>query len=264
MNIKPIQSNCGNVNYGAGSFTPVGGTFSCPTCPANTLTGSSINFNNLTAPTVVTYTLPNTCSVSFTASKKPTCNKSSMPCPGFTITNANNICIFNNQNTSDVVAYNLDGTGCPPAGAIYKAEMIPSSTTSWANPIVIGQTTNNLIDLPITIQGTQASGNYSVRVAIYTATGVFIEASINTKSIQIGRPTTTVLGYTCTFSTCTTCGGGSGSGTGRTAPTNNFADNEVYLYPNPTADRFTLQTPEYDAATGVSISDTQGRLISKR
>ena len=34
------------------------------------------------------------------------------------------------------------------------------------------------------------------------------------------------------------------------------------LYPNPTTDRFTLQTPEYDAATEVSICDTQGRLIS--
>jgi Secretion system C-terminal sorting domain len=36
------------------------------------------------------------------------------------------------------------------------------------------------------------------------------------------------------------------------------------LYPNPTADRFTLQTPEYDAATEVSISDAQGRMISQQ
>jgi Secretion system C-terminal sorting domain len=55
---------------------------------------------------------------------------------------------------------------------------------------------------------------------------------------------------------CTNCGG-------RLAPTH-FTPEEIALYPNPTTDRFTLQVPEYEAATEVLITDIQGRIIDKR
>jgi Secretion system C-terminal sorting domain len=50
---------------------------------------------------------------------------------------------------------------------------------------------------------------------------------------------------------------------GRLAPTH-FTPEEIALYPNPTTDRFTLQIPEYEAATEVLITDIQGRIIDKR
>jgi Secretion system C-terminal sorting domain len=69
-----------------------------------------------------------------------------------------------------------------------------------------------------------------------------------------------------TSATCSIGGGGPcagcGSGT-RTAPTQ-FAADEIQLYPNPTTDHFTLQTPEYDNATEVMIVNTQGQIIDKQ
>jgi hypothetical protein len=55
---------------------------------------------------------------------------------------------------------------------------------------------------------------------------------------------------------CTNCGS-------RVALTH-FTPEEIALYPNPTTDRFTLQVPEYEAATEVLITDIQGRIIDKR
>ncbi len=43
-----------------------------------------------------------------------------------------------------------------------------------------------------------------------------------------------------------------------------FSPEEVRLYPNPTAEHFTLEIPEYEEATQVIISDAQGRIIDTR
>jgi predicted Zn-dependent protease len=54
------------------------------------------------------------------------------------------------------------------------------------------------------------------------------------------------------------CAGGT-----RTAP-NQFAAEEIQLYPNPTTNHFTLQTPEYDNVTEVMIVNTQGQIVDKQ
>ena len=98
--------------------------------------------------------------------------------------------------------------GCPPQGAVFKVEMIPATTTiSWTNALVIGQTTNPIINIPVTIAGTQAIGNYLIRVVVYNPNGSFLEASANTKTITVARPTLTGQ---CAFAT----NGGGGSNTG--------------------------------------------------
>jgi hypothetical protein len=242
----------------ANYFLPSGGIFTCTGCPVGALTGSILDPTNIGTVTV-TYTTPLGCSASIQVTKV-----NCRACTGFSILNANNICIYNNQNTNDVVSYSIAGMiiGCPPLGSIFKAEMIPFVGGSWATPTIIGQTTNDLIDIPITIAGTQASGTYLVRVAVYNSAGIFQESSINTKTIQIGRATNNFLGYTCLLNSNTGGSGGSG-GTGRLAPPR-FTPEEIALYPNPTTDRFTLQVPEYEAATEVLITDIQGRIIDKR
>jgi hypothetical protein len=49
----------------------------------------------------------------------------------------------------------------------------------------------------------------------------------------------------------------------RLAPTH-FTPEEIQLYPNPTADHFTLNIPDCEAATEVTIVNTQGQIIDKR
>ena len=95
--------------------------------------------------------------------------------------------------------------------------------------------------------------------------GVFLKKTGTPALIEIGEISPGYLNFAAEYINgcpippppiCNNCGG-------RTAP-NTFIEGEINLYPNPTTDRFTLQTPEYDNATEVSISDTQGRLISKQ
>ena len=83
---------------------------------------------------------------------------------------------------------------------------------------------------------------------------VQIESAVATYS----RPSAPTVG--CPTNTS---GGGSGTGGGRLAPTH-FTPEEIQLYPNPSTDHFTLNTPDYEAATEVSIVNTQGQIIDKR
>jgi hypothetical protein len=106
---------------------------------------------------------------------------------------------------------------------------------------------------------------FKVRLIYHPATGVEKSDELHYPiRIMINPTTAKCSGIVASCEVCSSGGGsGSGTGTGRLAPAH-FTPEEIALYPNPTTDRFTLQVPEYEAATEVLITDIQGRLIDKR
>jgi hypothetical protein len=170
-------------------------------------------------------------------------------------------CVFGNS-TKNVSIDNVDISflGCYKTGNRFVIQLSKSDGT-FDSVTDINTVPSKILDMTVLPVSNRfnlsiprayftASGNYKLRIVVYTpGNSPAITYSNQSCAFAVNRVATSSL--------CNT------TGSNRTAPTQ-FALKDIQLYPNPTTDRFTLQTPEYDAATEVSISDTQGHLISKQ